>query len=298
MTDDPRDLIERRRLRRRLGLWRLAAIGAALLAVGVLVAETVEGGRHVALVEVVGPIFDDPERDRFLRELARDEDVAGVLLRINSPGGSVAGSEALFEALRALAQAKPLVAAMGEVAASGGYIAALAADRVIARGGTITGSIGVVAEFPNVEGLLETLGVGVARVASDPLKAEPSPFREPDPAVLAQQATLIADSYEWFIGLVAERRGLDEADARRLGDGRVYTGRQAQEAELVDALGGEPEARAWLAETHDVATDLPLRRREPQRADDDLLSTLLGGARRLSGGLTGGAGARLMAIMR
>jgi protease-4 len=196
-----------------------------------------------------------------------------------------------------VAAEKPVVAVMGEVAASGGYIAALAADRIVARGGTVTGSIGVVAEYPNVAGLLEQIGVGVARVASAPLKSEPSPFREPTEEVLAAQTEVIDDAYRWFLGLVAERRSLDVARARSLGDGRIYTGRQALEAGLIDALGGEEEALDWLSAEAGVPRDAPVRDVAPEGPDMGLGDMLGGAAARAV--LDAWAGApRPMAILR
>lgn len=294
---EARHILERRRLRRRLGFWRLTALLALLAAAGAIAWRVVPTGDHVARVAVTGPIFDDPDREAMLRALARDRTVRGVILRIDSPGGTVAGSEALYEALREVARSKPVAAVMGEVAASGGYVIALAADRIVARGATLTGSIGVVAEYPNVERLLETIGVGVSRVASAPLKAEPSPFRAPDAAVLAAQEALIADAYDWFLGLVAERRGLNAARAREAGDGRVYSGRQALALGLVDALGGEPEARAWLAEARGVPAALPVRDVAPDR-DRFGLSRLLDVAAGRVGLIDVAPGPRLMAMMR
>jgi protease-4 len=296
-VETARAVIERRRLRRRVGFWRLVAVAAAVLAAAALFWREMPGTPHVARFAVLGPIFDDHDRDATLRALARDDSVAAVVLRIDSPGGTVAGSEALYEALRVVAEAKPTVAVMGEAAASGGYVAALAADHIIARGATITGSIGVIAEFPNAEGLLETLGVGVERVASAPLKAEPSPFRAPTPEAIEAQRLLIADSYAWFLGLVADRRGLTLDEARRLGDGRVYTGRQARDNGLIDAIGGEPEARAWLAENHGVPPSLGVRDVEVDR-DEGGVADLLGriGLRDMIDRYSGGW--RLMAILR
>jgi len=188
---------------------------------------------------------------------------------------------------------------MGEVAASGGYIAALSADRIIARGGTITGSIGVLAEYPNVEELLDMIGVDVRKIASGPLKAEPSPFREPDPEAIAYAETLIADSYDWFVGLVAERRSIGLERARALGDGRVFTGRMALEEGLIDAIGGEPEARDWLTEARGVPRDAPVRDVEPWRDGEGLLGFVTGGGAGLLARFESWrAGPRLMAILR
>ena len=136
----------------------------------------------MARIRVDGMIFDDQLRDETLRQLAKSERIKGVIVHINSPGGTVAGSEALYESLRKVAALKPVVAVMSEAAASGGYITAIAADHIVARGNTLTGSIGVIAEIPNIVGLMEMLGVDVTRVKSAPLKAEPSLTTRPDAA--------------------------------------------------------------------------------------------------------------------
>ena len=296
--DEARHIYERRRLRRRLGLWRVAAVVAVALAAGAWFWRDAALGPYVARYTVAGVIFDDPARDAMFREIAEDEDVEALILRIDSPGGTVPGSEALYQAVRTVAARKPVAAVMGEVAASGGYIAALSADRIIARGGTITGSIGVLAEYPNVEELLDMVGVDVRKIASGPLKAEPSPFHEPDPEAIAYAETLIADSYEWFVGLVADRRALGIERARALGDGRVFTGRMALEEGLIDAIGGEAEARAWLTEMRGVPSDAPVRDVEPNREDDGLLGLVAGGGVDFLARIERWrAGPRLMAIL-
>ena len=251
-------LVERRRLRRRLAFWRILAILAVIIgALAFLGRESAAPlGPHIARVRVEGIILDDPRRSRVLRELAEADRVAAVMVVVNSPGGTVAGSEALYEDLRDIAAKKPLVAVMSEAAASGGYIAALAADHIVARGNTLTASIGVVAEIPSIKGLLETVGIEVTRVKSGPLKGEPSFVEPPSEAVLEAQQALIADAYEWFRGLVAERRRLAGEALDRVADGRVLTGRQALAAGLVDAIGGEETARRWLADERGIGEDL------------------------------------------
>ena len=295
-SDDGHHLYERRRLRRRVGFWRLVALLVLLVAVGGYLWQSVPRGSYIARHTVTGTIFDNPDRDALLRRVAEDRRAEALILRIDSPGGTIAGSEALFEAVRAVAEQKPVVAVMGEVAASGGYIAALAADRIIARGNTITGSIGVIAEFPNFEGLLETVGVDFSRVASAPLKAEPSPLRAPSEAALAAQADLVADSYDWFIGLVRARRDLDEDAASTVGDGRIFTGRQAREAGLIDDIGSEAEALDWLREAHGLSARLPVRDVRVRSMPSGVVDLLLGdGTRaRLDRWLHG---PRLMAII-
>lgn len=278
MTDETEHLLERRRLRRRVGFWRLVAIVAVAGAAAFWFWRTQPGGPYVALHEVTGIIVEDRERNALLRDIARDENAAALLLRIDSPGGTLPGAEGLFAAVREVAERKPVVAVMGEVAASGGYVAALAADRIVARGGTLTGSIGVIAQYPNVEELLDSIGVEVRRVASSPLKAEPSPFQEPSAEALEAQEAIVEDGYEWFVGLVAARRGYDDARARELGDGRVFTGRQALGFGLIDEIGGELEAREWLDRARGVSAALPLRERAIDVGAEDLLDLAVGAA--------------------
>ena len=286
-------LLERRRLRRRLAAWRIGAIVLAVIAILLLIPFPKPAPLEVvARVDIAGVIVNDPDREEFFAELAKDDSVKAVILRIDSPGGTVVGSEALYEGIRALSEKKPVVAVMGEVAASGAYIAAIATDRIVARGNTMTGSIGVIAQIPNVEGLLEMAGIEVTQVRSSPLKAEPGFTQRPSPEGLAAEEELIEDAYQWFRGLVAERRTLDGAGLDRVADGRVFTGRQALDLGLIDSIGDENAARAWLAEIHGIEEDLPAVDRDWREEDapwpfsmaDALTETLHREAGRLTGG--------------
>lgn len=260
MTATTDFILERRRVRRRLAFWRIVAIVALVLVVALILPRPGigRGGDQVARIWIGGLITDNAERNAMIERIAENDRVKGLIVRINSPGGTVAGSESLYESIRIVARKKPVVAVMAEAAASGGYITAIAADHIVARGNTLTGSIGVVAEIPNVAGLLDMLGVEVNRVKSAPLKAEPSFTTEPSPEGLAQQERLIADSFAWFKGLVAERRKLDAGQLGTVSDGRAFTGRQAMQLGLVDAIGGEIEARDYLVEERGVSRDAPV----------------------------------------
>ena len=168
------------------------------------------------------------------------------MLTIESPGGTTAGSELLFDELRRLAAKKPVVAVVGTMAASGAYIAALGADRIFAKGNSIVGSIGVLIEFPNFSGLLDKIGVKLEAMKSSPLKATPNPMEPTSEATRAAMAALVADSFDWFKSLVKDRRHLSDDELAQVDDGRVFTGRQGVPLKLVDAIGGEREAIAWL----------------------------------------------------
>ena len=259
---------ERRRKWRRSAFWRgflLAAVLAALIAAWVGSAGLELARAHVARFEVSGIITDDPERDELLEELADSEHVKAVIVRINSPGGTTAGSEALFASLRRVAEKKPLVAELGEVAASGGYVAAIAADHIVGRGNTLTGSIGVIMEYPDLTQVMQRLGIELETVRSSELKAEPSPFRPTNPAARARDEALVAESYRWFRDLVGERRAIDGPALDAVANGGVFTGRLALENGLIDEIGGEPEALAWLESREAGLARLPVREWEVER---------------------------------
>jgi protease-4 len=268
---------ERRRKWRRSAFWRGFAVAAVIaLVVAFLASDAVRAARdHVARFEVAGLIADDPQRDAQLAELADDPSVRAVLLRINSPGGTTAGSEALFASIRAIAERKPVVAVLGEVAASGGYITALAADHIVARGNTLTGSIGVILEYPDLTGVMDRLGIDLETVRSSELKAEPSPFRPTNAAARARDEALVAESFAWFRGLVGERRGLSGDALDAVANGGVFTGRIALDNGLVDAIGGEQAALGWLESRERGLADLPVRDWEVER-DEPFLARLVG----------------------
>jgi len=264
MTLDAEAIVDRRRLKRRLSLWRVAAVVAGLVGILALVHAFSEkglafGGRNqIAAFDVSGLITGDQDQVRLIRKLGETDGVKAVIVRINSPGGTTAGSEILYEELRTLAGKKPVVAVMETVAASGGYITALAADHIVARGNTVTGSIGVIFQWADVREALSKLGVEVEEIKSGPLKAEPSMFSGTSEEARVVAAAMVRDGFEWFVGLVADRRPFDLSTARSLADGRVYTGRQAIAARLVDRLGGEREAREWLETERGIDKDLKI----------------------------------------
>lgn len=269
MTATADMIIEKRQLRRKVALWRILAIVALVIAViAVVFRMNTSPAPHIARVTVNGVIFNEPEREKLILDVAKNDDAKALIITIDSPGGTLVGSEVLYDAVRKVAEKKPVVAVMSEVAASGGYLTAIAADHIVARRNTLTGSIGVVMEAPNVEGLLEMLGVEVTRLKSAPLKAEPSFTSTPTAEALAAQQVLIDDGFDWFSGLVAERRGLAGPALAAVTDGRVFTGGQAKDLGLVDAIGDQEAALNWLRSEREIAKDLTVRDHEvPQAAD-------------------------------
>lgn len=261
MTLESDILFDRRRLKRRLVAWRIAAIVAAVAVVMATVArfDGILDRDHVARYTIDGLIVDDPEVFDALAEVAGDPHAKALIVHIDSPGGTFVGGEMLFAALREVAEAKPVVAVMGTVAASAGYMVAVASDRIYARQGTITGSIGVIMQTTDITGLLEKIGVSAEAIKSAPLKAVPSPLEPLTQEARAATQAIIDDMQELFTAMVAERRGFDADRVRTLADGRVYSGRQAVANGLIDAIGGEAEARDWLTEEMGVAADLPTK---------------------------------------
>lgn len=281
MSLDTDAMLDRRRLKRRLSLWRAAAVIAAVALVAVALGRFGDlGGKpHVARLDVAGIIVEDHERLDAIEELVDDDNAKALIVRIDSPGGTTAGGESLFHALRRVAEEKPVVAVIGTLGASGGYMAALAADHIVARESSITGSIGVILQTAEISGLLEKLGITTEAIKSGPLKATPSPFEPLSDESRAATQAVVDDTHRWFVALVAERRELEQATAEGLSDGRIYTGRQALEKNLIDALGGEREAREWLAETREVSKRLPVvevKYGEEEDLIDRLFSSLAG----------------------
>jgi len=265
MSLDSDVIVDRRRIRRKLTFWRVAAALiaiAAILTIGLL---ATPGGRgtlttagSIARINIEGLIRSDQNRVEALERLENSR-AAAVVVHINSPGGTTAGSEQLYDALLRLKAKKPLVVVVEGLAASGGYITAIAADHIVAQQSSLVGSIGVLFQIPNFTELMKTVGVKVEEVKSSPLKAAPNGFEPTSPEARAALESLVKDSYAWFRGLVKERRGMDDVLLEKVADGRVFTGRHAVELKLIDQLGDEKTAIAWLVAQKGVKADLPVR---------------------------------------
>ena len=253
-------VLDRRRLRRSLTFWRGAGIAALAIAIGSLAfggdkMAAITGQKQIARVTLEGTITENRDQLKLLKDLAENKQVSGVLLFVNSPGGTTTGGEALYEGLRDLAKTKPVVAQFGTIAASAAYIAGLATDHIVARGNTITGSVGVIVQWPEVRELLDRIGVKVNEVKSGPLKASPSPFEPMNDESRKVVEGMVADGFKWFLGLVESRRGIKAADVPGLMGGRIFSGREALEQKLIDEIGGEDEAVKWLKDIKKVDKD-------------------------------------------
>ena len=245
-------IADRRRLRRKLTFWRVMAF---LLVAGLAFAAfRFSGGSlehrqpHIARITVSGLIQDDPELLERLKKIEDSDSVKGLIVSISSPGGTTYGGERIFKAIRAVAAQKPVVSDVRTLAASAGYMVASAGDMIVAGESSITGSIGVIFEYPQAKPLLDKIGVSLEEIKSAPLKAEPSPFHTPPEEAKTMIRAMVNDSFDWFVDLVADRRKLPRQEVLRLADGRILTGRQALKEKLIDRLGGEEEIRAYFKE--------------------------------------------------
>lgn len=258
-------IIDRIKLKEQVTRWRAGVVVFAVLLGLLLVSEpsstggNIVGGDYIARIAVDGLIQQDNERDQILKEIGENKHIRAVILQVNSPGGTMVGSELLYERLRKVAKQKPVVAIMQEVAASGGYMTAIAAQQVLAQRGTITGSIGVLLQMAEVTELAEKWGIKLHTFKSSPLKGSPSPLEKLTPEVVQEVDGLIKANYDIFVDIVSEARKLTEDEVVTLANGRVYTGEQAVENKLVDAIGGEEEAVAWLGKRDNSLKKLPVK---------------------------------------
>lgn len=281
MSLDSDIIVDRRRIRRKLTFWRVMAALIAIAAIAGFALIATPGARgsfatagSIARVQIDGLIRSDSERTRALERLENSQ-AAAVIVHVNSPGGTTAGSEQLYDSLTRLKAKKPLVVVVEGLAASGGYITAIASDHIIAQQSSLVGSIGVLFQFPNVSELLKTIGVRVEEVKSTPLKAAPNGFEPTSPEARAALDALVKDSYGWFKDLVKQRRGMDDTQLEKVVDGRVFTGRQAIDLKLIDQLGDENAAVTWLEEQKGVKKGLSVRdyKLEPRFGDLPFLKT-------------------------
>lgn len=261
------DVIDRRALRRKVTFWRVVAVLVALLGIGALVSTFVEapsGGDQIARVSVEGVITEDRDFLELLDRLKDEPSVKAVIVRIDSPGGTTVGGETIYEAVRRIAEVKPVAAEVGMLAASAGYMVAAGTDYIVAHRTSIVGSIGVLFQYVDASKLLNTVGVDVNAIKSSPIKAEPSPFGPPPPEATAMIERLIMDTFVWFRDLVRERRNLSPSELAAVADASVFSGHQGLERKLVDAIGGETELRRWLEDERGISAGLEIVDRTPE----------------------------------
>lgn len=281
MVLDAESVVDRRRLKRRVTVWRIAAVALGLLLVGALLLSDKHAAGpagllpHIARVTVSGVITDDRKMHELIDKIGKASQVKAVIVSINSPGGTTTGGEAMYDAVRRLAEKKPVVAVCGTLATSAAYIVALATDRIFVYGNTITGSVGVVFQWAEVTELLHTLGIKVEEVKSGPLKAVPSPFEPTDERARQLTEEMVQDAKVWFVDLVGKRRDINPDSVPGLTEGRIYSGRQAVEFKLADEIGDEKSATTWLTKERNVPAGLKVVDWKPAQESSGILGWLV-----------------------
>ena len=228
-----------------LGVVVAAGLGLFFFALGPFRGDSsgLGSGPRIGIIEIKGPIgtgmggADGPRLLKQVRRFEEDDSLKAVVVRIDSPGGAVGTSQELHDEVKRLAAKKVVVCSMGDLAASGGFYVAVACPKIVATPGTLTGSIGVISQFPNLRGIAQRLSFKMETVKSGPLKDAGNPFRDMTPADRAYWQALVDGVYQQFLSAVAEGRKLPLEKVRPIADGRVMTGAEAKERGLVDALG-------------------------------------------------------------
>lgn len=255
-------IADRRHLRRKLSFWRVVAL-IFLAAIGFVSYWAIAGEQsgsaapHIARVRITGMITDNRELLERLDRIAESTQAKALIVSISSPGGTTYGGERLYQAIRKVAEKKPVVSDIRTLAASAGYMIATAGDTIVAGESSITGSIGVIFQYPQVDEVMKKIGISLEEIKSAPLKAEPSPFHPASEEAKTMIRNMIMDSYGWFVDLVAERRKLPRDEVLKLADGTIFTGRQALHVKLIDKLGGDDDILDYL-DSRDVSRDLPI----------------------------------------
>lgn len=262
MSINADSLIDRLYLKGQINKWRslaiLFALGALFIAIRQVIPSQIMEDNYIARLTINGIIGDDRKIYELISNLEEDKKAKAVIVWLDTPGGSAVGGEEIYLRLRKLSEKKPVVSVMRSISASAGYMIALGTDRIFARSGTITGSIGVLIETAEVTGLAEKLGIKPIAIKSSPLKASPSPFEKSTPEAERVIKDMIMDFYGRFVDITAERRKLPREKALILADGRVYSGSQAVENKLIDAIGGEDDAKDWLVKNRNISADLAI----------------------------------------
>jgi protease-4 len=281
MSVDSENYEIRRRLKRRLTFWRLLAILLVIILGVWLFTEMTEEEvqDHVARLDVTEIIVENDRRQKAIDRIIRDPSTKALIVYINSPGGSTYGSERLYKALRRVAETKPVATVIGTVGASGGYMTALAGDRIFAGESSIVGSIGVIVQLTEISELMKKIGVSATAITSGDLKGEPSPFKPISEAGRQNLQEMVTATYDWFVSMVAARRPLEETEVRSLADGRVVIGLKAVENGLIDEIGGITEAQSWLESEEQIPSGLPVKTidySEPKPLIARLLGEMMG----------------------
>lgn len=271
-------LLDRIRLKKLVSRWRLVAIVIAVLSALLFFGKETRfspiKSDYIARITIEDVISDDRDLSKLIKDTQDDTHAKAVLVWLNTPGGSAVGGQQLYLDLIALSKVKPVVAVMRSMATSAGYMAALGSDHIIAREGTITGSIGVIMEAFEATELAQKIGIRPITLKSGPYKASPNPMEKYTPDQERVLQAVITDFFNWFVDIVSARRHLPRSVVEVLADGRIYTGRQALANKLIDELGGDDEAIQWLVKQKKISSDLEIKDVKIEKDSPSLFDSL------------------------
>ena len=263
-------LIDRKRLKAHLASWRAVALIAIFIAAAVYFGHFGKHagrgfkGDYIAQITIEGIMTDDKDRDELMKEIRDDNHAKALIVQMDSPGGTTVGGEVIYLQLKEIAAKKPVIGVMHTLCASACYMASLGTDHVIAREGTLTGSIGVLLQSMEVSRLADKLGITPITIKSGPMKDSPSltePFTDEERKIVSE---VVTDAYDHFVRLIVDRRKMSDEQVRKLADGRVYTGSQAMKLNLIDGFGGTDEALDWLNKDRKINPKLEIREITPE----------------------------------
>ncbi len=254
-------MFEREQLKAQIKKWKwlfVIALFLFFLAINKSNASKDFSKEHIVRINIKGVINHEPELIEKLQKIEKEPKIKALLIHIDSPGGTSFASEDLYINLKKIAKNKPVVAILETVAASGGYMVALASDYIVARNMTLTGSVGVIWQSFEAVEFANKLGIKFVSFKSSALKASPNPMEVVSPEAHKAVMETIDDSYDVFLQMLMDSRKMKKEQAMKLADGRIYTGRRAKELNLIDTIGGEEEALKWLEAEKKISKNLPI----------------------------------------
>lgn len=261
MRISPDIILEKEKLKNKLNIWKIITLLLLIVLFSTLFAnnDNVSSSEYIARINITGLIEEDSKRAEKIRRIADNKRIKAVLIKINSGGGTTYGSEELYNALKYVADKKPTISLIGTMAASGGYLAALASNTICAGKMSITGSIGTLMQSFNTKEMLEKLGIKTKSYKSSEYKNAPSIFEDTTPEIDKAIYSTLIDSYETFREIVRERRNLNEEELNAIADGKIFTGNQALNNKLIDFIGEEEEAINYLIKNQKIKSKIKIK---------------------------------------
>ncbi|RZI47193.1 signal peptide peptidase SppA [Rickettsiales endosymbiont of Peranema trichophorum] len=281
MSITPDQILDRYKLKSQLSRWRFLSLVFLGIALALMFRDYkpansgVYNRDYIARINIEGFIFDNPQNRQLLSDIETNDNIKAVIVHVDSGGGSVVGGESLYRALRKVAERKPVAIMMHTMATSAAYMVALGGDYIVAYEGTLTGSIGVIAQTFEITELAKNIGITLNTLKTAPYKASPNEFEQMTPQVHAYLDALLKELQRMFLGMVQERRKLSDAELSEIGEGKVYTGSQALKLGLIDAIGDEETAKQWLIDEKQIGKDLKIHDVVAPKPLGDLLQKYL-----------------------